>query len=944
MLWPLIVRSESLEVATLAGHASRGGTDGPLAVATFAHPAGVAVAADGTVGICDFDGQTIRMVDAHGTVTTVAGRSGVQGYADGRGQDAQFNYPAGVCFDLQGNLYVADSGNHVIRRVGRDGRVETFAGTPGRAGVTDGPRGQARFQSPEALTIDKTGVLFIADTGNCLVRRIALDGSVTTVAGVPHVDGYRNGDHTVATFEFPGAIAVDASGVVYVSDNSTIRAISPTGQVSLAAGMADQGGYRDDSATNSQFNVPRGLAVDGRGRLWISDRDNNCIRVLDQGRVTTVAGGARSTGVLSEDGTGVAAHFLYPEGIAFRDEGTLLIADAGNNTVRALSTADGHVSTITGAGAYAGNNSSMGATDGSGLWARFNGPESVAIDPATNDVIIADTANHVVRRLRRDGTVVTLAGLAGSAGADDGAGSSARFDAPLGVAIDPQGRIYVSDSERHTIRRIESDGVVHTIAGAAGSPGFADANGTAARFNTPCGLAIDGVGDVLIADAGNHVIRRLAADGVVTTVAGGPCSNGDADGPAADARFDHPVAVAVDTLGNMFVADRDNGTVRKLDSAQRVTTYAGLPWRLRTLANAEQWIFNAPLGLAADQAGNVFVADLGGALSIIDRRGSVSFAAGNPRLPGSIDGIGAAAGIAATGLATDPTGDLYFAESSSNTIRVARRLTSTDARIINCSIRGTASIESDRLILGFVLCGSEVAKSLLVRGVGPSLRSFGVMDAATSAPLVLFHGSTSIAQNDTWSPHAETLVPLFAQVGAFPLVRGSADSAMTVSVPNGAYTTNIVLPDGTSGSVLSEVYELESNSASRLINISGRSRVDKANRMIVGFVVNATGPTRFVFRAVGGGLAQFGVANTSTHPTLELYSGSSELISRGLGWTGNARIAQTLARVGAFPTAAGEDNIVVSAVLQAGTYTAVIGDDSGKSGVALFEIYVPSTE
>ena len=210
----------------------------------------------------------------------------------------------------------------------------------------------------------------------------------------------------------------------------------------------------------------------------------------------------------------------------------LYVADRNNHTIRKI-TSGGVVSTL------AGSAGATGSAAGTGSAARFNYPEGVAVDSASN-LYVADSYNHTIRKITSDGVVSTLAGSAGNAGSADGTGSAARFNGPSGVAVDSAGNLYVGDYGNHTIRKITSSGVVSTLAGLAGARGSADGTGSAARFNSPNGVTLDSAGNVYVADNQNSTIRKITSGGVVTTLAGSAGASGSADGAGSAARFDAP--------------------------------------------------------------------------------------------------------------------------------------------------------------------------------------------------------------------------------------------------------------------------------------------------------------------------------------------------------------------------------------------------------------------
>lgn len=316
--------------------------------------------------------------------------------------------------------------------------------------------------------------------------------------------------------------------------------------------------------------------------------------------ITTFAGSAGLSGSL--DGLGAAARFDTPASIASDAFGNFYVADAANHIIRKV-TAAGVVSTLAGTAGAAGN------LDGVGAAARFNGPSALAVD-SVGTVFVADTYNHVIRSISAAGNVTTLAGAVGATGSVDGTGSAARFSFPAGIAVDTSGNIYVSDTSNHTIRRVSSSGVVSTFAGFAGQSGSANGNGAAARFAFPNGLVTAPGGILYVADSFNHMIRRITALGEVTTLAGTAGQAGSTDANGVAARFNQPVGVAVDNLGNVYVADTFSHTIRKISTAGDVTTLAGSAG----ISGSTDGVggtarFNQPFALVIDANSNLYVAD-----------------------------------------------------------------------------------------------------------------------------------------------------------------------------------------------------------------------------------------------------------------------------------------------------------------------------------------------
>jgi sugar lactone lactonase YvrE len=318
-------------VTTLAGSANPDFADGNGAEARFKNPSGVAVDESGHVYVGDVRNNRIRKISPGGIVSTIAGER--EGAADGVGTQASLKRPMGLAVDANGNIYVADAGNHLIRKITPAGVVTTLAGS-GKPEFADGDGVSASFSSPSWVALDKNVNLYVSDFNNNRIRKITPSGVVTTLAG-SETAGYADGQGTAAQFKGPSGIAVDGIGNIYVGDrgNNRIRKISPSGVVTTLAG-SETAGYADGQGKAAKFNNPTSLAVDGIGNLYVADNGNNRIRkITPSGTVTTLAGSG-NTG--AEDGYGTAASFKGPWGIAVDAIGTVYVADQQNHKIRKI--------------------------------------------------------------------------------------------------------------------------------------------------------------------------------------------------------------------------------------------------------------------------------------------------------------------------------------------------------------------------------------------------------------------------------------------------------------------------------------------------------------------------------------------------------------------------------------------------------------------------------
>jgi hypothetical protein len=657
---------------TLAGNTGNGSADGTNSAARFAYPWGAAVDTNGNVYVADTVNNTIRKVTPAGMVTTLAGLAGSFGSADGTNSAARFNDPVGVAVDSAGNLYVGDTGNNTIRQVTpvrTNWVVTTLAGLAGSSGSANGTNSAARFYHPYGVAVDSATNVYVADAYNDTIRKVTPVGTnwvVTTLAGQAGVTGSNDGGGTSAQFDSPTGVAVDTNGNVYVVDfgNDTIRKVRPVGgnwDVTTLAGLAGSFGSADGTNSAARFNNPYGVAVDSATNVYVADWGNDTIRkVTPVGTswvVTTLAGLAGSLG--SADGTNSAARFNDPSAVAVDSAGNLYAADTGNSTIREVTPLGANWRVTTLAGLATGG---PGSADGTGSAARFHEPLGAAVDSAGN-LYVGDYANDTIRKVTPAGVVTTLAGLAGSSGSADGTNSAARFDYPSGVAVDSATNVYVADWANHTIRKVTPVGtnwVVTTLAGKAGIPGLVNGTGTNAEFDYPNNVAVDTNGNVYVADTANGAIRKVTPAGVVTTLS---------------EDFSGPTGVAVDGATNVYVADYYSHTIRKVTPAGVVTILAGFTGTSGTADGTNTAArFNYPWGVALDSATNVYVTDsINDTIRMVRPVGThwvVTTLAGLAGSFGGADGTGSAAQFNSPfGVAVDSAGNVYVADVYNSTIR-----------------------------------------------------------------------------------------------------------------------------------------------------------------------------------------------------------------------------------------------------------------------------------
>ena len=487
-----------------------------------------------------------------------------------------------MAVDGAGNLYIADRGNHRIRRVDATGTIITLAGTGERGYSGDGgPAVQAQLFSPRGVAVDRAGNLYIADNVNHRVRRVDANGIITTNAGSGGVvfnGGGFSGDGgpaVQAQLSWPEGVAVDGGGNLFIADtlNRRIRRVDANGTITTLVGTGYIG-YSGDGgpAVEAQLSWSQGVAVDGAGNLYIADRDNHRIRRVDvTGTITTLAG-TRERGYSGDGGPAVEAQLFSPEGVAVDGAGNLFIADRDNHRIRRVG-ATGTITTIAGTGepGYSGDG-------GPAVEAQLSLPKGVAVDGAGN-LYIADTFYHRIRRVDANGTITTFAGV-GERGllvlGDGGPAVEAHLSWPEGVAVDGAGNLFIADTVNHRIRRVDANGIITTIAG-TGRGGYSGDGGPAvkAQLYAPKDVTVDGAGNLYITDAVNHRIRRVDANGIITTIAGTGRSGFSGDGgPAVKAQLYDPRGVAVDGAGNLYIADAGNRRIRKVSPPLSITLQA----------------------------------------------------------------------------------------------------------------------------------------------------------------------------------------------------------------------------------------------------------------------------------------------------------------------------------------------------------------------------------
>lgn len=595
------------QVRVLAGGLGAGGyAEGLGTLARFNFPSGIASAPDGSLYITDQHNHVVRRISSEGQTSLHLGQPGRQATLNGPREQALLSNPSALVLDGQGNLYIGEI--CAIRKLSSAGMLSTVAGRHNQCGHADGSGEAAAFSSIAGMVIDAAGNLVVADAGlSQVLRKVSPAGVVSTLAGAPGQSGSADGQGAAARFSNLGALAIAANGDVFATDGNMIRRITPAGAVSRYAGQSGvYGSAEGDRLTQASFGYPHALAVDAAGNLFVGD-NNRIVRIsASNGQALTAAGSAQYSGSVqvSRDGVGAAAVVANVWGMALRPNGQIAFTEAFANLVRLFSPS-GAVSTL------AGQPEQRGTEDGPAGVSRLNYPKGLWVEPASGEILVADSSNSRIRRLGSGGLLSTLAGS--SWGHRDGPLAQALFQMPSALARDAGGNLYAADESSHVIRKITPGGEVSVFAGKPNQWGSADGLGGEARFYGPQGLAFGANGVLWVADTYNRTIRKIMPDGRVSTVAGSATDNVlPRDGKGEQARFCSPAGLAFDSQGRLFIADAYCHAIRQLGLDGSVTTFAGALNSPGYSDDAMPYVrFFEPRGIAFDARGLLYVADKG---------------------------------------------------------------------------------------------------------------------------------------------------------------------------------------------------------------------------------------------------------------------------------------------------------------------------------------------
>ena len=653
----------------------------------------------------------IKKIDSNGIITIYAGVAGINGHNgdDKLATEASLNSPHGLAIDPNGNLFFADRDNHVVRKIDSNGIITNFAGTPSNGGFAGdgGLAVNAQLQDPYDVILDPSGNLFISEKNR--IRKVDTNGNITTFAGDGGDDFSGDGAAAVnAGLYRPAHMAMDQFGNLYFADfeHHVVRKIDTNGTITSVYGVGGASG--DSSNDPKRLNTPFGVSyervkIDARGEdedhLYIADYKNSVIiQVVLRGK---------QAGEPSSGESYVEADFLWGEegtpgfagdGDANWDEtarfnqveimttnftstatsvkAVYYVLDYGNKRVRRITeeenltnnTDASNMTTIAGADVY---NTNIAVKD-----ARFFYPRNSQFD-ASGNLYVADQYLHIIRKIDTNGLVTTVAGTVGEGGqsGDGGPATSAKINSPRGVTVDSKGNLYISDSGNNLIRKVDTNGNISTFAGSIGATNPGDGGpATSAAIGFPYQLAVDAADNLYIADNGNHSVRKVdVSTGIISTYAGNrQTAYGGDGGQATNAAVHGPLGIAFDNSGNLYIAQTNSHVIRKVDTNGIISTLAGSGEAGYSEGQGNSAQFNNPSTLAVDSKGNVYVTDTSNRrIRKITSSGLVSTVAGN-----GTRGIPTADSVAfknqigsAYGISIDKNDNIYFSDTGNRVLR-----------------------------------------------------------------------------------------------------------------------------------------------------------------------------------------------------------------------------------------------------------------------------------
>ena len=628
-----------------SGQSGFSGDGGPAANASFRVPAGLAFDSEGNLYIADRENHRVRKVDPKGYISTFAG-IGEAGFSgdEGPAVKARLNLPSGVVVDKKGNLYISDRSNDRIRVVDKKGVIRTYAGS-GVAGFQGdaGPALKAQLDKPFGIALDETKNLYIADRNNNRVRKVSPDGIITTVAG----DGGfffmgDNGPAYRASVAAPTGVALDSKGNLYIADrnNNRVRVVDRTGMIRTVVGTGQQD-YNGDSEVARETNLylPFGLTVDSNDNLLVIDRSHYRIRRIDpkSGQVETVAGNGVKL-FAGDGGPATGATLSFPHGMSVDKKDNLIFSDKGHFRIRKI-TPDGIINTIGGNGLRGNVGDNIPA-----LEANFYNVTTIVQNPK-GEMFMASPSGFVslIRRFDSKGIIHDFIDTATPKYREAISNSKYKGLVQKGavatitqfsdIVFDPNGNLFTSDRLNHQIRKIDTEGNVSTIAGTGDSDHYGD-NGPAleAAFRDPNALASDSEGNIYIADTANNLIRKIDTNGIVTTFAGnGEHSDSGDGGPALKASIRSMDDIEFNPAGELHILGTNTHKVRKITKDGKIMTVAGKGYAgfFGDGGSATKAMLQNPAAISFDSKGNMYIADMGNnRIRKVDDQGVITTFAG----------------------------------------------------------------------------------------------------------------------------------------------------------------------------------------------------------------------------------------------------------------------------------------------------------------------------
>jgi trimeric autotransporter adhesin len=832
-------------INTIAGNGTAGfsGDSGPATSAELHGPSGVAVDGGDNLYIADPGNNRIRKVAAGtGVITTIAG-NGTAGYSgdNGPATGAELNLPDGVAIDSAGNLYIADAGNNVIRKVSASGTITTVAGNNAEGYSGDnGAATNATLYSPAGVAVDSAGNLYIADTNNNRIRKVDTSGTITTIAG-NGTAGYTgdNGPATSATLNKPAAVVVASTGNLYIADtgNDVVRMIAAAGTISTIVGSGGAG-YSGDGgpATSAKLNSPYGVNLDSAGDIYVADSMNNVVRMVNTAGIISTITGNDTNGYSGDGGAATSAALSNPQGVALDSQGNFYISDRNNNRVREVNTPTGGVlfpttavgstsaavtiplvintggTTITGIGAPVSQGrkqeyavTATGCDLNTALTVSTICTVSVTFSPGYSGqrpvpLQVVSSAGTFAFAMTGIGTApqvalspgiittvpATSGDIAGAAGlisggvTVDSAGNlyfavnggldgnqvlelapgastptfvfsfgNGSTDLGFGIAVDGAGNVYVVNPNFSNVVKVapgsttatDVAGLPFSDASFAGNNGYSGDNGpaTSAELNFPSAIALDSAGNLYIADTNNNRIRKVAAvSGIITTIAGNGTGGYSGDnGPATSAELNSPQALALDVAGDLFIVDANNNRIRKVAAASgMITTVAGNGTAGYSGDNgpATSAEVSYPQGVAVDAAGDIYLADSGNSVvRMVNAAGIITTVAGNSTRGGSGDNGPATSAQMSNpvGVAIDSAGNLYIGDPSSPVVAVRQVNTSASALNFGNTSAGSTNTQTAAVMN---IGNAPLAFALPATGQNPSVSSGFTLDSSSTCP------------------------------------------------------------------------------------------------------------------------------------------------------------------------------------------------------------------